>query len=642
MLPDNNPILRVEFPGAPAQLNPAPSVVEGESSVVLPPNLKEGAEKVQNAAQGGQLIQKGKEKVMLLLEPIRLALHSKDKEGKQSLKEGKVIIEKLLQLAPFKIPQILQQSQSVRTVSKEESSPNETKPPVSKQVTSAKEEALTSDQKKVEEEIEGVARPQEGPRLEHKRERSEIAQEKSSALQNPPSQKKNDEPGKEVERPREIAKEEKVKTEPLLKDQNPTPIAKGQTEVSTLPSLPAAAPPIFPQPFIMESKAQNLPEQRARQVEEIARVEGVQPIYRDPNARVDRFDPTFGIVPLAADDRDIVRIPLSPDMPLTRQNLFKKQSRAFIHSQEDEGHALGDLVYMLVCAFICGANDLGEVWRYLKAREALFQKWLNLKNGIPTYRFLVLFMARLTPQSLEKILCAITGQGEALHALQRIRLWETDRGILLGHSSKEMQKCLPKDVLDLFVIQQSVLQFDLPALNPSLMRTVKQREGHYLHRIKPTDEPYQQLLTGFKEKSAFRDVREMGRITELREIEVQPLDPVFDLWKGWESLACAVRFNSELLTESKHTLESRIYLTDLNLSGEQFSHTLRTLSVPHWVEWTIDFDLTDWSQNLVPHHCEQLKIAAWQLLERQKKSPLELRKKALSDFQLLAQIIRFH
>lgn len=652
MLPDNNPIIvRIEF------VLP-PSIPGGDGTgeaPALPPEIQNVADKVQVAKDAPLNEGKGNSRTYPILDPIRLTIP-------KDVKEGKKIVEKLLELLPVKLHQIVQQMIPRKNQERIELPVDQSRSsPVSKTSAISKGEAPTSDQKNVAEEVEGISRSQTEMRLESRQRaiptnsvneirevpifkgKEKIAErEFLPRVEGEPRESKRDVPlpqeksTEESKQPLHSSDKGKINREDHSK-----PLYQRE-QVANAPIFDKwmLHTPPFPQPLVIPPRTENRPDEHPhKHVEAVARIEGIQPVQRDPPFKPDRNEPNMGVVQVHQDDRDIVRIPLNPDLPLTRQNLFKQAHRGGNRWQEDEGFAIGDLIHMLLCAFICGAKTPAEAWRYLEQRSSIFQKWLHLKKGIPSYRLFAFLFARLSPSAMEKLLLAVTGQGDRLHHLQRMRIWETDRGILCAQSDKEAIKSAPKEVLSLFDIEGSVVHLDLPKLDPALIGMVRKHQGHYLHRIKEKDQPIcQQLLDGFSSRVDLREVREMTGSTELREITLQLAAEIEDS-ALYRDLCSAVKFNSEMLTPSKHWIESRLYLTDLEYSPEQFSHTLRMLQVPAWVEWMLDLDFTDWSCNHTARHCAYLERFAFSLLEKQGR-PLESRKEALKDVRVLAQIVK--
>ncbi len=48
-------------------------------------------------------------------------------------------------------------------------------------------------------------------------------------------------------------------------------------------------------------------------------------------------------------------------------------------------HRLVDILMIAVCGVICGAEGWVEIEEFGKAKEAWFQSWLALPNGIPSH-----------------------------------------------------------------------------------------------------------------------------------------------------------------------------------------------------------------------------------------------------------------
>jgi len=48
-------------------------------------------------------------------------------------------------------------------------------------------------------------------------------------------------------------------------------------------------------------------------------------------------------------------------------------------------HQLSNVLFMTICAILCGANNLKEIAAYAKRREPWFTSLLSLSNGVPSY-----------------------------------------------------------------------------------------------------------------------------------------------------------------------------------------------------------------------------------------------------------------
>ncbi|WP_165773399.1 transposase family protein [Zooshikella ganghwensis] len=54
-------------------------------------------------------------------------------------------------------------------------------------------------------------------------------------------------------------------------------------------------------------------------------------------------------------------------------------------------HTLVDIITITICAALCGADDWVAIERFGKAKEAWFQGFLELPNGIPSLVFSRIF-----------------------------------------------------------------------------------------------------------------------------------------------------------------------------------------------------------------------------------------------------------
>src|ERR1700730_17088418 len=48
-------------------------------------------------------------------------------------------------------------------------------------------------------------------------------------------------------------------------------------------------------------------------------------------------------------------------------------------------HKLGDILFLTVCAMLCGANDFVAVEKFGHAKRAWLDQFLELPNGIPSH-----------------------------------------------------------------------------------------------------------------------------------------------------------------------------------------------------------------------------------------------------------------
>jgi hypothetical protein len=71
-------------------------------------------------------------------------------------------------------------------------------------------------------------------------------------------------------------------------------------------------------------------------------------------------------------------------------------------SSNRTGHSLIEIIFISVCAYICGANSWDGVYEFAKARIAWLRKFIGLKNGIPSRVTYWRAFTNLNPHSFQK------------------------------------------------------------------------------------------------------------------------------------------------------------------------------------------------------------------------------------------------
>ena len=68
-----------------------------------------------------------------------------------------------------------------------------------------------------------------------------------------------------------------------------------------------------------------------------------------------------------------------------------------------------EIIFIAICAFICGANPWLGIVEYANTKEKWLKKFINLKNGIPSHITFWRVFSKLNPKVFESCFlnCAI-------------------------------------------------------------------------------------------------------------------------------------------------------------------------------------------------------------------------------------------
>lgn len=330
------------------------------------------------------------------------------------------------------------------------------------------------------------------------------------------------------------------------------------------------------------------------------------------------------------DDRTVVRIPILPDLPLSREGVLKDSGgKKEGQLKEDEGFKLDDLILMMLCAVICNAKNTTEMAAYLEGREHFFKAWLGLKKGLPTQRLLSLLMKSLKPHYLNQLIQLALGKSLDLTALQSVGVWESDRGFVLaelkGDAEKKMHIPLG-EVLELFDLNHAVVTIDSSTLNKNISKQIRGAGGEFLLALKGKhgrayDDAQEFFASGFNEKrdeiryDVHRDVMEQRKNTMLREIlSVEDVTWFKDL-DNWTGLSTSVRLLSETVVENRTLTETRMYLSSMPLDAKAVAKTLRIhTTLENKLAWYLDLDITRGTVDHRQENFDNLRAYGWNLL----------------------------
>jgi predicted transposase YbfD/YdcC len=171
-------------------------------------------------------------------------------------------------------------------------------------------------------------------------------------------------------------------------------------------------------------------------------------------------------------------------------------------------HSLLEVIFISVCAYICGANSWDGVFEFAKTREAWLRKYIKLDNGIPSRVTYYRTFAILDPHCFQKCFqewsysligstkhIAIDGKtlrgtydpNNSKKSLVLVSAWATDRGILLGQIKTDEKSneitAIPK-LLDMIHVKNCLVSIDAAGCQTKIAEMIIDKEGDYLLALK--------------------------------------------------------------------------------------------------------------------------------------------------------------
>lgn len=174
---------------------------------------------------------------------------------------------------------------------------------------------------------------------------------------------------------------------------------------------------------------------------------------------------------------------------------FEKRSASHKFGEEAD-HKLIDLLYMVLCAVICGAQTLPEVVNFIESREKWFKAILGLRPGLPSRRLIWSFIAGLDPQQFQRVVvkwlhyvrgASLAPMGKhAASYLTSVHIWETPLGLIFGQrdrSEEAVDLQAAPDLMDAVFMRGSLVMTYRVDPKANSARKIVERGGDYLVEI---------------------------------------------------------------------------------------------------------------------------------------------------------------
>ena len=180
--------------------------------------------------------------------------------------------------------------------------------------------------------------------------------------------------------------------------------------------------------------------------------------------------------------------------------------------REDRGrnHSLIDMVALALCGTICGADSCADIERFCKAHIEWFERFLELKHGVPSHDTFGRVFSRLDTEEfsgcitawtkeldlkLEKCCVAIDGKtlrrshdaDEGKPPLHVVSAWENELKICLGQvgvDAKSNEIPAVQELIEPLQLEGAVVTMDAMHCQKKTLRMIGGRKADYVVQVK--------------------------------------------------------------------------------------------------------------------------------------------------------------
>ena len=347
-------------------------------------------------------------------------------------------------------------------------------------------------------------------------------------------------------------------------------------------------------------------------------------------------------------------------------------------------YPLHNILFIAICAVICGADDFVAIAKFGRTKKAWFSKFLDLSEGIPSHDRFNAVLAMVRPAEFEKCLLSwitslqeITGgqivaiDGKTLRrsydkasnksAIHMVSAWAAANHISLGQvvvDAKSNEITAIPQLLELIEVSGALVTIDAMGCQTEIAAKIVNEKADYCLAVKGNQPTLHNGLIAFFDDHLEDDFERVkvrrfettekahGR-EDLRSYVICPLPkalPDADRWKNIKAIGIAVN-NS--LRDGVMTIAIRYYILSRYISGKRFGEAVRG----HWgiennLHWQLDVSFGEDQSRIRKGHADEnfssMRRTALSLLKKEKTAKVGIKNKRLAagwDEQYLEKVL---
>lgn len=322
-------------------------------------------------------------------------------------------------------------------------------------------------------------------------------------------------------------------------------------------------------------------------------------------------------------------------------------------------HSLKDILFIAVCAFICGADKWTEVEEFGNSKQDWFKRFLDLPNGIPSHDTFGRVFSRICPESFQGCflswmtevaeltageVVAIDGKtlrrsydrSASKSAIHMVSAWASGNGAVLGQlktAEKSNEITAIPTLLALLELQGCIVTIDAMGCQKNIAQTIVEQEADYVLALKGNQGLLYEDVKLFLDNARqhrFKGINgdyyetldaDHGRIETRRYWTVSDIDWL-EQRHDWQNLRLIGLAESERQIDEEVSVERRYFISSLPNNAQQFGGAVRK----HWgiensLHWTLDVafreDECRVRKDNAPDNMAMLRHIALNLLKRE-------------------------
>ena len=334
-------------------------------------------------------------------------------------------------------------------------------------------------------------------------------------------------------------------------------------------------------------------------------------------------------------------------------------------------HALSDLLFITLCAVICGSESWREIVDYAQEKEDFLKQYIDLENGIPSKSTLARVFSLLEAESFKECFIqwaqtlhdvldeVVAIDGKTLRhsfdkandkpAIHMVSAFATQARLVMGQQKTEEKSneitAIPA-LLDLLTLDGAIVTIDAMGCQTAIAEKIVSKNADYVLALKgnqstlyddvktfldaETNKPLDTSACDFSEDTDCGH----GRI-EIRRAWVSDQIDWLESKDAWSGLQSVCMIESERILGEKRTTERRYYISTM----PAVASSLLTIIRSHWaientLHWTLDMTFREDQSRVRNGHAAENMAIVRHLAINLIQSANKLFKQALSNSRL--------
>ena len=352
-------------------------------------------------------------------------------------------------------------------------------------------------------------------------------------------------------------------------------------------------------------------------------------------------------------------------------------------------HQLTDVLFLSVCASLCGCDTWEDIYEFGEVREAWLRQYVALVNGIPSPDTIARIFSLIDPAEFEaafrkwvSTLFEVKGDGQIIAidgkrvrgsygggkaAIHMVGAFATESGLALAQvkvDDKSNEITAIPELLEALILKGCVVTLDAMGCQKEIVKKIKEKQGDYVISLKGNQGNLHDDVRLFLETEKEREFKSVkhsyfettekghGRV-ETRRYWITDQIEWLEGKSEWQGLISIGLVESERFVKGKTTKETRCFICSTPPQAARFAQAVREhWSIENNLHWQLDVSFDEDKLRVrVKNAAQNLSILRRMILntlkkEDSSKTSLKLKRKKAGWsepylVQLLGMLFKF-